>query len=181
MSCASGAHGWALPCKHLHRETLHLAWEPGHEGWPMSGLGQPVVRTCHTRMNCLKQRETGLQHRTPSMDPCLEDKLLHCTSSSQKAGSTTLGAKVPRNQDGETKLQLFLPTWKRASWHIWAGRKGSSTHPEDKLFSAQLSPSYLHLPPPLTDISWMILSPEVTLNLRDSALHLKLKFVRTCT
>lgn len=73
------------------------------------------------------------------MNPSLEDELLHCTSSSQKAGSTMLGAKLPRNRDGETKLQLFLLTW-QVEKTLMAGVswKGSS-HPEHKLFSAQLS------------------------------------------
>lgn len=151
----------------------------------MSGLGQPVVRTCHTRVNCPEQRETGLQHRTPSMDPSLEDELLHCTSSSQKAGSTTLGAKVPRNQDGETKLQLFLPTWQVENSLMaglsWKGGIIKPVHIQRISYSVPSSPSYLHLPPPLVDISWMTLFPEVTLNLRDSVLHLKIKFVQACT
>lgn len=54
------------------------------------------------------------------------------------------------------------------------------THPEDKLLSIQLSLLFTP-PPPLADISWMILSPEVTLNLKDSALRLKLKSVQACT
>ena len=98
-----------------------LAWESRLAGWPMSRLGQPIDRTCHTRINCLARahRNRGLQHRTHSMDPTLEDELprempglgrQHCTSSSQRARGTTLGAKVPRNQDAENKPQLFLLT-----------------------------------------------------------------------
>lgn len=102
-----------------------LAWESRLAGWPVSELGQPIDRTCHTRINCLARadrtapRNRALQHRTPSKDPTLEDELpreipglrkQHCISSSQSAGGTVLGAKVPRNQDAETKLQLFLLT-----------------------------------------------------------------------
>lgn len=53
------------------------------------------------------------------MDPTLEDELQrempglgkqHYKSSSQRAAGTILGAKVPRNQDAETNVQLFLLT-----------------------------------------------------------------------
>lgn len=130
-------------------------------GWPVSGLGQPVVRTCHTRMNCPKQRETGPEIRTPSVDPSLEDELLHCTPSSQKPGSTTLGAQVPRNQDGETKLQLFLPTWQVENG-LMAGlswKEGIIKPANIQRISCSVlsSPAYLYLPPPFVDISWMII------------------------
>lgn len=80
---------------------------------------QLIDRTCHMRINCLARadRNGGLQHRTPPKDPSLEDEPLkelpglgreHCMSSSQRAGGTIQGAKVPRNQDAETKPQLLL-------------------------------------------------------------------------
>lgn len=168
MACASGA----LPTLDANTCTEE------HAGWPVSRLGQPVVRTCHTRMNCPEQRGTGLQDRTAIW------KRSYCTSSSQKAESATLGAEVHRNQDGETKLQLFLPTW-QVEKNLTAGLswKKEIIKPEDiqrTSYSVPSSPPYLH-PPPVADISWMTLSPEVTLNPRDSALHLKLKFVQTCT
>lgn len=107
-----------------HRVTC-LAWESRLAGWPMVGLGRPIDRTRHTRINHPARADTtaprhrGLQQRTPSMDPTLENDLprempglgkQHCTSSSQRAGGAIPGAKVPRNQDAETKLQLFLLT-----------------------------------------------------------------------
>lgn len=70
-----------------------------------------------------------------------------------------LGAEVPSNQDGETKLQLFLPTWQveksltgGLSW-----KKGiiKPTNIQRVNYSVPSSPSYLH-PPPLVDINWII-------------------------
>lgn len=147
MACARSTRLGRQLCPSPDANTCtdkHCIW-PGTPDvcWPRPGLDQSVVRTCHTRMNCPEQREAGLQHRTPSMDPpSLKDELLHCTSNSQKAGSATLGAKVPSNQDGETAA--FSP-------HLASGKQPhgrfelegrdhqACTHPEDKLFSVQLS------------------------------------------
>lgn len=125
------------------------------------------------------------------MDLMLKDKLprempglgkQHCTSRSQRAGSTILGAKVTGNQDAETKLQLFsspadLASGKEPHHGLAAEGKVSPVSIQARSYSVPSSPSYLCLLSTLADLSWTIPSPEVTLNLRDSAFHLKLNVI----